>query len=125
MSSRVRLPAVGLGLMLVVGCDGPTMAPVTGVVTSNGKPVGEAYVQFCPVVEGGQLNGPAKPSTGGTDAEGKFILSAYKVYDGAVIGKHNVRISLDETNPVKCPRLKVLSVEVKPGDNHFEINMNE
>ena len=126
MCRRIFFPGVALGAVLAAGCGGPPMAPVSGEVTSNGKPVANAAVTFSPVaVTEGALNAPGKPSTGYTDADGKFVLSAYKPYDGALIGQHRVTVSLDESNPAKCPRLKKTTFEVKAGDNHPVINMND
>ena len=126
MDRRSFFPAVAAGVLLAAGCGGPPMAAVTGEVRSNGKPVANAAVTFSPASAAeGALNGPGKPSTGYTDADGKFVLSAYRAYDGALIGPHRVTVSLDDGNPAKCPRLKKTTFEVKPGDNHPVIEMND
>jgi hypothetical protein len=112
----VRSAAV-VGLALTAGCGSSTMAPVKGRVTFKGRPVAEAYVTFSP---GPRFDGdkePGKPATGQTTADGQFVLSTYKPYDGALIGKHRVVVFLDDTNPTKCKRNKRFEVEVKPGTN--------
>src|SRR5262245_32383200 len=92
------------------------MAPVKGKVMFNGKPVKEAQVTFAPAGAADQKE-TGKPATGFTDENGDFELSTFKNYDGAIVGSHNVRVSLDDTNPAKCKRLKSLTLEVKPGAN--------
>ncbi len=77
--------ACGLfGITLCVGCgpSGPTVVPVTGIVSRGGKPVANLYLTFMPD------NG--RPSWGTTDAEGKFKLNYDREQDGAVTGKHKV-----------------------------------
>jgi hypothetical protein len=83
-----------LGSLLVVlmaGCGaGPKFVPVSGRVTMNGKPLANAHVQFQPIG-----NDPGPGSYGATDADGRFklkISSQQKQGDGAVVGKHLVRI---------------------------------
>jgi hypothetical protein len=89
----------------------------------DGKPVKEAAITFSPTGVPGQLE-TGKPGTGFTDADGNFELSTFKDYDGAIVGSHSVHVSLDDTNPAKCKRIKSLTVEVKPGDNTFTIEMD-
>ncbi|TWT33248.1 DUF4198 domain-containing protein [Blastopirellula retiformator] len=80
-----------LGCMILIGLAGgcgpaanhPELAPVTGVVTVNGKPVENVTVVFTPATEG-------RVSRGGTDAEGKFTLRYAGDADGAVLGQHAV-----------------------------------
>lgn len=59
-----------------------------------------------------------------TDAEGKFVLTTYNNNDGAVIGKHRVRVG----GPgVKCDcvlneEVDLMQVEIKEGEKHeFEL----
>ena len=79
-------------LMLAVaiaGCGGPTgpkPAPVTGTVTRGGEPLSGADVMFMPQ--------DGAPSSGKTDASGRFELLYNDGRPGAVVGKHRVVISL-------------------------------
>ena len=94
MLTRLRLPAVVVLLAgLVGGCGGgPKLARVTGVVRLDGKPYPNAVVSFQPV--GGKDNpDPGKGSMGVTDADGKFVLLYDNTTEGALVGKHIVRIS--------------------------------
>src|SRR5207237_9238261 len=105
------------GVVLAAGCGSSTMAPVKGRVTFKGKPVAEAYVSFSPAPRFDGDKEPGKPATGQSTTDGQFVLSTYKPYDGALIGKHRVVVFLDDTNPTKCKRNKRFEVEVKPGSN--------
>ncbi len=84
---------MGLALLLIVaaGCGrrGPTLLPVSGVVTLDGRPVAQAGIIFSPA-EGG----PA--ASGSTDAQGKFQLRTVNE-SGAVAGKHLVTVTKQET----------------------------
>ncbi len=88
-----RLTRVGFWTILsvlVVGCSGdagnPKVAPVTGTVTYQGKPVGGATVSFI-------KEGESRSSVGVTDSQGRFQLSTFGNNDGAVIGDNAVTIA--------------------------------
>jgi hypothetical protein len=87
--------------LLVAGCGGDPykVAPVSGKIMLNGKPLAKASVTFSPVAVGGNIE-PGPSSTGKTDAEGRFTLTLIgKDGSGAVVGKHKVRVAmLDETD---------------------------
>jgi len=74
-------------ILLLVGCGsgGPELAPVSGVLLSDGKPVPSAMIEFFP--EDGIT------STGMTDAEGKYSLN-YNDEEGAVVGTHTVQVTV-------------------------------
>jgi len=77
-----------------IGCGGGSkydMASVSGTVTLDGKPLGNATVLFSPVASGGSDAGPS--STGVTDATGRYTLKSGEGVEGAVVGKHQVRIT--------------------------------
>jgi hypothetical protein len=89
---RARL-ALGLALVLALGCGGNRFVPVSGKVTLNGRPLVGATVSFQPVApEGSREAGMG--STGKTDANGEYTLKAATGQDGAWVGKHRVMISL-------------------------------
>lgn len=68
ISERMTFLSALMLLVTVVGCGGPKLLPVTGVVTLDGEPVAEAGVMFLPIEQG--------PATGGTtDAAGRFQLT--------------------------------------------------
>jgi hypothetical protein len=122
MRSLSFLVAGFVGLVLC-GCGNQSMAPVKGQVVFNGQPVKNAAVTFSPSGAPGQKE-TGKPGTGFTDEDGRFQLSTFSNYDGALLGTHAVLVTLDDTNPAKCKREKSLSLEVKPGPNEFKIEMD-
>ncbi|MEM8734014.1 MAG: hypothetical protein AAGG44_07325, partial [Planctomycetota bacterium] len=119
-------------LVLLSGCGSgikkfPT-APVTGVVMCDGKPVPMAMVFFEPIAEGEEAM-VGKPGFSRADAEGKFTLSTYGDGDGAVIGKHRVRVDTPPTGiPDGCncqfsDSVDVMQVEIKDGVNEFTVDL--
>ena len=84
----ILLSCISLALPSLAGCGGhrgPEMAPASGVVTYQGQPLEGATVRFA---------GPAgRPSTGTTNVEGRFELSAFEPGDGAVVGENIVTIT--------------------------------
>jgi hypothetical protein len=111
--------------LLLSGCGGATMAPVKGRVLCKGVPVKEAALTFSPIPGDEHARDAGKPATGFTDADGTFILSTYRAYDGALIGPHRVLVVLDETNKARCKRETRLIWEIKPGSNDVEIELHK
>jgi hypothetical protein len=121
-----------LGVVLVLGCGGPNLAPVSGTVTLDGKPLAKASVTFQPNSPG-QLN-PGPGSTALTNEKGEYSLQQTGGGKGAIVGMHRVEISspIDDgkNNPDEDRRTKprdrvplrynvqsTLQFEVKSGDN--------
>jgi len=82
--------------LLAAGCGKKTsykLAPVSGVVTLDGKPVPGLCVSFQPVAgKAGPDVGPS--SIGFTGPDGRYTLQAIQTRQpGAVVGKHNVLLS--------------------------------
>ena len=78
--------------LLLAGCnqDPFRVAPVSGTVTLDGKPVAQTAVMFQPVLAGNPNPGPG--SFGITDADGRYTLKLVgKETPGGVVGKHMVR----------------------------------
>ena len=99
-----RLLVPGL-MLLAAGCGsdkGPELAPVHGVVTYEGKPLGGATVTFVPkVVAAGQ-----EIATAMSNANGEYELMAGE-RKGAAGGSHYVYITAPnpESPLVKDPRI--------------------
>lgn len=118
-------------LLLLAGCTGcsdttaeSTLAEVRGQVTFNGRPV-IAEITFQPA--GDDTHG--RPSRANSTGDGRFTLQYSADTEGAVVGAHNVTITVptigDPANPtpglgmqqaVKTARLVRV---VEPGTNQF------
>jgi hypothetical protein len=89
---RYRLLAAGILLAALIGCgSSPRFAPVSGVVKLDGVPYGKAVVTFQPIGTAENPN-PGRGSSAYTDENGRFVLKCDNTIDGAVVGKHLVRI---------------------------------
>jgi hypothetical protein len=100
----------------------PELGDVSGVVTLDGKPLAGAMVTFVPQIEDGDAASHVAPSTGMTDASGRYSLMYVKDVEGAAVGTHIVMISAPKPNgaeslPRKYNSASELSFEVKPGNN--------
>jgi hypothetical protein len=74
------------------GCgNGPKYVKVSGVIKINGVPYDKAVVSFQPMGSKENLN-PGRGSSSYTDANGRFDLVCDMEKEGAVVGKHRVRI---------------------------------
>lgn len=72
------------------GCQrGPTVVPVEGRVTYEGKPLEFGTVTFQPP--------QGQPAKGKIQSDGTFTLSTFAPGDGAVVGTHKVRITCYES----------------------------
>lgn len=130
--ARKQTPKLILASMIAVlgfscvGCGSnkrSDLGQVQGTVTMDGSPLADAQIIFSP--EGG------RPSTGVTDAAGKYTLAYIRDIKGAAVGKHSVRIetlppptSDHEVNqvfiekiPAKYNAETTLTADVKPGEN--------
>ena len=89
---RMSLLAMSILLVAVIGCsDGTKLASVSGVVKLDGKPYGKAVVSFQPIGTKDNAN-PGRGSSAYTDENGRYVLKCDGTQNGAVIGKHQVRI---------------------------------
>lgn len=78
---------------LLSGCGHGDSAPVSGLVTLNGKPVAGIAVSFQPVMTEGN-SAPGPPAFGITDANGRYTAQLMgETRKGAAIGKNQVRFS--------------------------------
>jgi hypothetical protein len=114
---------------LSLGCsdNGFPTSKTIGVVKCKGEPVAGAMVYFEPIT-GGENSIVGRQGFSFTDAEGKFEISTYTPNgkDGAVVGKHRVRVGRGEA---KCDcamndEVDVMQVEVKAGQtNEFTLDL--
>ena len=83
---------VTVGIVLT-GCSNlsrPPTYPVTGTVTSQGKPVAGAAITFVPTSKEGEA------ASALTDSEGKYALTTWEAGDGARPGQYRVKVSKQE-----------------------------
>ncbi len=100
---RFSIFLAGLTL-LCTGC-GDNVAPVSGRVTLDQKPLANATVIFSPLSD--QFN-PGPGSRGKTDANGEFTLQLMnKDVKGAMIGKHKVSITAYEGDDGTRPQQRL------------------
>ena len=134
------LPLLVLVSLLAAGCGGSEgdLAPVKGTVTLDDKPLAGAKVEFDPEPEEvirGKSTGSA--SYGVTDSSGRYTLQYTHEQEGALVGKHTVRITtrdmtvgadgkevlVPERLPPKYHVNSELMREVKPGSNRIDLEL--
>jgi hypothetical protein len=137
VSSRRLRPLFTFALILsifsttTVGCSASKIAPVSGRVTLDGKPLPGVHVGFQPIAKPGDIN-PGGGSYAITDPDGNYtLLQVHGEEPGATIGQHRVQITAKSEyaaniDPAKRPPPKVfvpakysqnsdLTFEVPPG----------
>jgi hypothetical protein len=112
-------------MMSFAGC-GKTdseLAPVTGRITLDGKPLEKADILFQP-------DGSKPPATGRTNADGRYELAYKRGVMGGVVGPNTVRITIspdvvaDPPNiPARYNTESELTKEVKSGQNEFNFDL--
>ena len=120
--------------ILACGCGKPSHFPdlgdVSGTVTLDGRPFAKANVTFEP--------GAGRPSIGVTDAQGRYTLQFVGSYDGAIVGRHTVRIGTEgyvlgpdgtselvaESVPAVYNTQSTLAADVKPGTNQCDYELS-
>ncbi len=106
-------------------------AKTTGILLCDGKPVEGAMVYFQPIASAdGKSALVGKQGFSYTDPEGRFNISTYNPGkgDGAVIGKHRVRVGRGKAQ-CACTmneEVDLTQVEVKQGaTNEFELQLKK
>jgi len=97
MRGESRITAAwALAAAIVAGCgeEGPRLVPVTGTVTINNKPLGDAEISFVP----DPSNKDVTPGADITGPEGNFKVS-HGGRAGLAPGRYQVLISKKETAP--------------------------
>ncbi len=98
------------------------MAPVSGKVTLDGKPLAEAHVGFEPIAQQGtSVAGPGSYAT--TDKEGHFELKSLDNHNGAVVGSHHVTIRTLQAERGPNGEVKVIQQEILPNRYHAETEL--
>jgi len=111
-----------------MGCrdDGLSLGDVRGQVTLDGAPVPDAFVRFTPDFSG-------RPSMAKTDADGRYELRFNPTRSGALVGRHQVRVSTEdltpddkripEVIPTKYNRNGSIAVTVESGMNEINLEL--
>jgi len=123
-ASRAALLAA---LVCLVGCSGDSMAPVSGVVTLDGKPVAGLEVNFEPTGD----TKDRTTATGYTKADGSYALVYPGYKKGAPLGDYIVRIvggeALDDGTVTRVPpkynEESELKKTVTSGENKFDFEL--
>lgn len=145
-SRRVSFFGLLLTTCFIAGC-GNGEFPVRkagGIVVCGGKPVSKGSIYFSPIGEK-DVALPGKPASATVGTDGKFVLSTYGRFDGAIVGRHSVEFqtageedsedeseaSEENSSPNRsskrrdgCVQKGRIVVEVKSvGENEFEIEL--
>lgn len=131
--------AMGLAIWSAAGCssrtaDYPPLGLISGKVTFNGQALSGVIVTFQPVESG-------RPSSGTTDADGRYTLEFTEVAKGAMVGRHDVSFEkppteeeLTSADSIKRSRKPTAiaaalsrrtSCEVSPGRTTFDIELSK
>lgn len=113
-----RIAAQGLVALLLAavvflcGCPGRDykLVNVSGTVTLDDKPLEGGHVTFQPMAEGNNRS-PGPGSVGVCDENGRYSLRTVLDEQGAVIGKHQVKIRLNAYREMPAP---VSDVDTQP-----------
>jgi hypothetical protein len=111
--TKARVWPIAATVLVIAGCGViSNVAPVSGVITLDGKPLAKAHVAFQPQAAGGSSMA-GSGSYGVTDASGTYTLRlADSDRAGALVGIHRVEINLvveaDDRDPRLRPPPKVL-----------------
>lgn len=81
--------SIGLVVLGTLGCGGPSVVPVEGTITLDGKPLASANIVLAQL----RATDPG-PFVGKTDAQGKFAIgTAESPASGAVVGEYRLMIT--------------------------------
>lgn len=132
----VTMMVLMLSVIGISGCGSGgefPVAPTSGQVLCDGKPVPHVQVFFEPLKQGeSALAGKQGSAT--ADEDGRFTVSTYGVNDGAVVGRHRVRVGPprpDDHPGFSCgcvtdPEIDVMEVEIVSGQkNEVQITLKK
>jgi hypothetical protein len=99
--------------IVISGCGGDSsIAPVSGTVTYDGKPVAKLGVFFSPEPVGENFS-PGPYSKGTTDADGKFTLVTRHKDPGAFVGSHKLTFQYTDIGETEMDDLRDSMSEAK------------
>ena len=112
-------------VMSFAGCGktGAELAPVTGRITLDGRPLENADILFQP-------DGSKPPSACRTGADGRYDLAYKRGVMGGTLGSNTVRITISPDAVANPPNIPAryntesgLTKEVKSGPNEFNFDL--
>jgi len=129
MNNSILVSLIILTALACCGCNKTAfpVAKVEGIVLCDGQPVPFVRVSFDPIRTESVIVGVR--AQGITDENGRFVLSTYGVNDGAVIGKHEVRVCATQateknTSASLSEFTMIMEAEVEKGKkNDFTIDV--
>jgi hypothetical protein len=110
--------------VFLTGC-GSKLAPVSGRVTCDGKPLECAAITLSPLPENANDLESPRAANGGINKGRLEYVSTFRQGDGAIIGKHRVLITTEFPESCPCLPTKEIVLEVKPGNNEFNIELRD
>jgi hypothetical protein len=127
MKLKIDILPICFTLLMIsfIGCGktGADIAPVSGRITLDGKPLEKADVVFQP-------DGSKPPASGRTDADGRYQLVYKRGVMGGAIGSNTVRITISSDVAANPPNIPArynsesgLVKEVKSGQNEFNFDL--
>ena len=128
MKTRGRLPGslllLAISVLPIAGCSPAPkgIAPVSGRVRLDGKPLAGAVITFQPVR--GSATADSAGSFGHTDAEGRFTLRLVEPdMAGAAVGRHTVTITTAAIGPTdeSRPTGERVPVSWRDGSQTFDV----
>jgi hypothetical protein len=104
---------------ILAGCgsSGPTLYPVQGKVTFNGKPLNTGSVLFVPLSKG--------PSAYGVIAEDGTYRLTTDDREGALPGKHRVMINAVKDNGINSPHSYLIPAKYGSDSSGLEAEVKE
>lgn len=107
--TNLAVAFVAIAILSFIGCGGTeySIAPVSGKVTLNGKPVDGIRVVFSPLKNKAQTD-PGPWSSALTNAAGEFTLETRYKNQGAAVGTHTVMFEFDDVD-----NMEILSEELE------------
>jgi len=129
MNNFILAGLIILTALACLGCNKTAfpVANVEGVVLCEGQPVPFVRVSFDPIRGESVIVGVR--AQGITDENGRFVLSSYGTNDGAVVGRHEVRVdatqATDRNTPAALSEYNLVTeIEVESGKrNEFTIEI--
>lgn len=124
--NSIALPVLVVISVVLAGCSDKdyALAPVSGTITYDGKPVDKLRVSFSPEPVGDNFSvGPY--SKGVTNAEGKFSLKTRYDDDGAVLGKHKLSFQYSDISETAMADLRAGLNDAKDSGSKEEVEKSK